>query len=172
VILSTLYFVSAETPRSWCTMKGDLQRAFPLGVPMVLSPKLLRCTWQQPDRCWPCSGQNHLLLSPESFSQWGYSGAVFVGTVHSGSPSLHTTHKDSSDEGDPTSGKGGSSGSPGPRGCNVVTPTFLIITTPVPVWTPTVLVWFRCTTARYGAPPRLAAGLLVGAASADPCSVD
>jgi hypothetical protein len=71
---------------------------------------------------------SHLSLSHKG----GYSGPVFIGTVHSGSPSLHTTLKDSSDEGDPVSGKGGSFGSPGPQGCNVVTPTSLIITTPVP----------------------------------------
>jgi hypothetical protein len=49
--------------------------------------------------------------------------------VHSGSPYLHTVLKDSSDEGGTASGEGGSSRSPEPRGCNVVTLTIPIITT-------------------------------------------
>jgi hypothetical protein len=59
-----------------------------------------------------------LSLSPQE----GDPGALFMGMVHSGSPSLHTAIKDSFDEGGTTSGEGGSSGSPNPRGCNMVTP--------------------------------------------------
>jgi hypothetical protein len=58
------------------------------------------------------------------------SGAVFVGMVHSGSPSLHTILKESIDEGDTTSSRRGSFGFPISRGCNLVTTTILIITTP------------------------------------------
>jgi hypothetical protein len=52
--------------------------------------------------------------------------------VHSGSLSLHTILEESSDEGDTTLGGGESSSYPGPRGCNVVTPTVPISTTPLP----------------------------------------
>jgi hypothetical protein len=40
------------------------------------------------------------------------SSAIFVGMVHTGSMSSHTTPKDSTDESGTTSGVGGSSGSP------------------------------------------------------------
>jgi hypothetical protein len=36
-ILTTLYLASAKNTDSWHTRKGDLQRAFPLDVPMVPS---------------------------------------------------------------------------------------------------------------------------------------
>jgi hypothetical protein len=39
-ILATLYLAGAKSTNSWCTRKGDLQRAFPLDVPMVHSPML------------------------------------------------------------------------------------------------------------------------------------
>jgi hypothetical protein len=42
------------------------------------------------------------------------SGAIFVGMVHSGSSSLHTALEELSDEGNATSGKGGSFGLPDP----------------------------------------------------------
>jgi hypothetical protein len=44
-----------------------------------------------------------LSLSPEE----GDSSAIFVGVVHSGSPSLHIVPEDSSDESGATSGAGG-----------------------------------------------------------------
>jgi hypothetical protein len=56
--------------------------------------------------------------------------------VHNGSPSLHTALEESSDEDSAVSGTRGSSGSPGPRGCNVVTPTDPIAATPAPENTP------------------------------------
>jgi hypothetical protein len=56
--------------------------------------------------------------------------------VHKGSPSLHTALEESSNEDGTTSGAGGSSGSPGPQGCNVVTPTDPIITMIAPENTP------------------------------------
>jgi hypothetical protein len=76
-----------------------------------------------------------LSLSPVE----GDSGAIFVGMVHNGSPSLHTALKDSSEEGGTTSGIGGSPGYPSSRGCNVAIPTVPITTTPVPENTPTLL---------------------------------
>jgi hypothetical protein len=36
--LTILYLVSAKNIDIWCAKKGDLQRAFPLDVPMVPSP--------------------------------------------------------------------------------------------------------------------------------------
>jgi hypothetical protein len=54
---------------------------------------------------------------------------MFVGMVHRGLPSLHTTLEESSDEDGTTSGAGGSSGSPSPRVCNVVTLTDPITST-------------------------------------------
>jgi hypothetical protein len=76
-----------------------------------------------------------LSLSPVE----GDSGAIFVGMVHNGSPSLHTALKDSSEEGGTTSGIGGSSGYPSSRGCNVAILTVPITTTPVLENTPTLL---------------------------------
>jgi hypothetical protein len=52
--------------------------------------------------------------------------------LHSGSPSLHTTLKDSSDVGSVTLGAKGSSGFPDPRGCNVVTSILPITATSAP----------------------------------------
>jgi hypothetical protein len=40
VILTTLHLAGAKNIDSWCIRKGDLQRAFPLDVPMVSSLKL------------------------------------------------------------------------------------------------------------------------------------
>jgi hypothetical protein len=77
----------------------------------------------------------NLSLSPEGED----SGAIFIGIVHSGSPSLHTVLEESSDESDAALGRGGSLGFPGPQGCNVVTPTIPIATTPPPENTLTLL---------------------------------
>jgi hypothetical protein len=40
MILTTIYLTVAKNTYSWCVRKGDLQRAFPLDVLMVPSPKL------------------------------------------------------------------------------------------------------------------------------------
>jgi hypothetical protein len=40
VILTTLYHADAKNTDSWHTRKGDLQHAFPLGIPMVPSSVL------------------------------------------------------------------------------------------------------------------------------------
>jgi hypothetical protein len=74
----------------------------------------LHCQWQQPDRVGLILGKTiwigileftadrfgNLSLSPEGND----SGAVFIGMVHNGPPSVHTIHEESSDEGDTTSG--------------------------------------------------------------------
>jgi hypothetical protein len=61
----------------------------------------------------------HLNLSP---LEWD-SSIIFIGMVHSETPSLHTALEDTSDEDGTASSAAGSSKSPGPYGCNVVTPT-------------------------------------------------
>jgi hypothetical protein len=66
-----------------------------------------------------------------SLERWD-SGAMFVGMVHSGSPSQRTPLEESSNENGSTSGAGGSLGSPAPRGCNVVTSTDPTIAALVP----------------------------------------
>jgi hypothetical protein len=76
----------------------------------------------------------NLSLSPQ---EWD-SGAIFIGMVHSGSRCLHTALEESSNEGGAASSTGGSTGSPDPRGCNVVTSTDPIIATPALENTPTL----------------------------------
>jgi hypothetical protein len=76
-----------------------------------------------------------LSLSPKEDD----SSAVFIGMLHSGSPSWHTAFEDSLDEGSTTLGGEGSSGSPSLQGCNMVTPTVPIITTPAPENIPALL---------------------------------
>jgi hypothetical protein len=74
----------------------------------------------------------HLRLSPQERD----SGAIFVGMVHNGPSTMRAAFGESSNEDGAASGTGGRLGSPGPRGCNVVTSTDLIITTLVPESTP------------------------------------
>jgi hypothetical protein len=57
-------------------------------------------------------------------------GAIFVGMVHIGSPSLHTSLDKLFDEDDTTLGEGASSELPVLEGCNVVTSIVPITTTP------------------------------------------
>jgi hypothetical protein len=86
---------------------------------------------------------DNLSLSPEGND----SGVVFIGMVHNGSPSTETIHEESSDEGDMALGRGGNSGPPGPRGCNVVNLIAPITTTSPPenalalLTIPTVPLW-------------------------------
>jgi hypothetical protein len=70
----------------------------------------------------------HLSIPPQ---EWD-SCTMFIGMVHNWLSSLRTTLGESFDEDDATSGAGGSLGSPGPRGCNMVTSMDPIVTTPVP----------------------------------------
>jgi hypothetical protein len=74
--------------------------------------------------------------------------------VHNGSPSLHTNLEDSDNEGNTASGGRGSSGTPTPRGCIVVTPAVPKANTPLPEHTPTYLtilmVPLRTTTPQPG----------------------
>jgi hypothetical protein len=78
---------------------------------------------------------NHLGRLSLSYEE-SDSDPSFVGMVHSGLPSLHTTLENSSGEGHTISGAGRSSESPNPRGCNVETLTVPITTTPASESTP------------------------------------
>jgi hypothetical protein len=72
-----------------------------------------------------------------SFSPDGNdSGTVFVGVVHNGLPSLQTILEESTDEGDTASSGVGSSDFPVSWGCNVVTSSVPITTTPLLEGTP------------------------------------
>jgi hypothetical protein len=112
----------AENTDSWCVRKGDLQRAILLDVLMVPSQKLsFVANDNNPTNIGLTLGSiiyfgslefttDRLSLSPVE----GDSSAIFIGMVHSGMPSLHTTLEETSDKDDATSGTGGSSESPGP----------------------------------------------------------
>jgi hypothetical protein len=117
-----------ENTDSWRYRKGALQCGFPLDVLMVTSSKLsfiannnnsasvglaLSETIRFDSLEFTVDHLGRLSLSPYE----GDSIAIFIGMVHGRSPSLHTTLKDSSDEGGATSGTGGggSYGSPAPE---------------------------------------------------------
>jgi hypothetical protein len=88
------------------------------------------------------------------------SGIIFMGMVHSRSLSLHTILKESLDEGDTTSSGWGGSDFTIYRGCNVVTPTVPITTTPASEGTPatltisTVPLWTTVPQLDPGLPPK------------------
>jgi hypothetical protein len=118
---------SAENIDNLHARKGDLQRAFPLDVPMVTSPKLpfvtngdnltgigltLGETSHFDSLEFTANHLGRLSVSPYE----GDSSAIFVGMVHSGSSSLHTILQDFSDEGDTASGAGEALDPPAPEG--------------------------------------------------------
>jgi hypothetical protein len=122
---------------------GGFVTCFPLKVSMVQSPKLtfiansnnltgagfiLGETICFGSLEFTADFFGNLSLSPEGND----SVAIFIELVHNGSPSLHTILEESFDKGDTASGRGGNSGIPGRQGCNVVTPTVPIATTPPP----------------------------------------
>jgi hypothetical protein len=125
VILTTLYFASVENTDSWHSRKGYLQRDFPLDVLMVYLPKLTfianrnnptdvgltpgeTISFGSLELTIDCFGR--LSLSPERDD----SGALFIGMMHSMSPSLHTVHEESSSEGGVALGEGGGGSSRSP----------------------------------------------------------
>jgi hypothetical protein len=125
VILTTLYLVGAKNTNSWCARKGDLHHDFPLDILLVPSLKLsFIANGNHPigvsltPGSAICFGSlefttdhlSHLSFSPQ---EWD-SSVVFVGMVHNGSPSLHTTLKESSDEYGAALGAWESFGSPNP----------------------------------------------------------
>jgi hypothetical protein len=116
--LTTLYFAGAENTNSWRAMKGNLQRAFPLDVPIVYSSRhTFVANGNNPTGIGLTPGETIcfgsleltadrfgcLSLSPKRVDQ----GVVFIGMVHSGSLSLHTTLEESFDEGSAASDEGG-----------------------------------------------------------------
>jgi hypothetical protein len=132
VILTILFLLMQKTPTVGTSGREGLQCTFPLYVSMVTSPKLSFITnGDNPTGVGLATGETihfgnleftaedlgHLSLSPYE----GNSSIIFVGMVYNGSLSLHTVLKNFSDEGGTASGAGGSSGSPGPQGHNVVT---------------------------------------------------
>jgi hypothetical protein len=95
VILTTLYPIGAKNTESWCTSKGDLQRATPLVIPMVPSSSIaitadgehLACggfSLGKPVRLgnfeFIANYFDGLSLSPRG----GNKGAIFVGSTCSG----------------------------------------------------------------------------------------
>jgi hypothetical protein len=113
-----LVLAGAKNTDSWRARKGDLQRAFPLDVPMVTSLKFafvangrnLTGVGLAPGETIRFSSLefnvNHLgslSISPKERD----SGANFIGMVHIRSPSLHTILEDSSDEDGATPDAGG-----------------------------------------------------------------
>jgi hypothetical protein len=106
---------------------------FPLNVSMVYSPILTFVANSNNPTGVEFTPIETICYGSLKFTTEGEDSCIiFVGMVHNGSPSLHTVLEESSDKGDTTSGGGGTSGFPSPRGCNVVTPTVPIATTPLP----------------------------------------
>jgi hypothetical protein len=109
VISDTLLFAGAENIDNWHARKVDWQCAFVLDVPMVHLSMLAVTTDGKRLMCGgfslkktirfgilefivDCFGS--LSLSPKGSN----SGAIFMGTTHHGSPSLHAMIEESSDE--------------------------------------------------------------------------
>jgi hypothetical protein len=110
MILTTIYLVGAKNTESWRARKGDIQRAFPLDVLMV---HCLALAISDDGECLMCGGFSlsktvhfgspefiadyfgSLILSPMSND----SGAAFIGSTHSVSPSsLQAMIEDSTEE--------------------------------------------------------------------------
>jgi hypothetical protein len=98
---------------------------------------------------------NNLSVSPEVNASYD----IFVGMVQSGLPSLHVILEESTGEDESTSSEGGSSGFTFSRGCNVVTLTIPITTTPplegtlAPLTIPMVPLWTEVLHPDFGLLP-------------------
>jgi hypothetical protein len=116
-----------KTPIVGVQGRGICTTLFPLNVPMDYSPKhTFIANASNPTGVGLAPGKTiyfgsleftvdclgHLSLSPLE----GDSGAIFVGMVHNGMPSLHTTLEDSFNEGGAASGKGEAPDRPAPEG--------------------------------------------------------
>jgi hypothetical protein len=119
--------VSVENTDIRCIEKWDVQRAFPLDISMVTSPKLsFIINGNNPNGVSLASSEIIHFGSLEFISDClgrmnispyeGDSSAIFIGMVRSGSPSLHTTLEDSSDVGGATLCVGGALDPPAPEG--------------------------------------------------------
>jgi hypothetical protein len=160
---------------------------FPPYVPMVYSPKLtFVANGNNPTSVGLALGGTiyfgSLEFTGDRFGRLGLSpdgedsGAIFIGMVQSGSPSLHTTLKELSDEGNTTSGEGGELQTPWPPRVQCGDPDCLhhhCAATGEHSGTsnhPNCPVTDRRIATRYRAPHRVAAGLPGGATSMEPCS--
>jgi hypothetical protein len=125
-MILTILFLCIENTDSWHDRKWDLQRAFPLDIPMVPSPKLsFVANGNNPTGVGLAHGDtihfgsleftidrlDHLSLSPQE----GDSSAIFVGMVYSGMSSLHTTLEETSNKDGAPSGAGGALDPPTPE---------------------------------------------------------
>jgi hypothetical protein len=121
---------------------GGFVACFPLNISMVYSPKptiitdgnnLIHVKFARGETIsfggmeFITDRFDNLSFSPEGNA----SGAIVVGMVHSGSPSLHAILKESTSEDDLASRDEGISGFPISQGCNVVSPIVPITTTPL-----------------------------------------
>jgi hypothetical protein len=130
-----------RTHQHLARQEGGFVACFPLNVLMVHSPKPVVTTDgnHQTDDGFTMVKSIHfgslefvadrfgvLSLFPEGNDL----DVAFVEMVHSGSPSLHTILEESTNEDNITSSGGGSSAFLISQGCNVVTPTVPVTTTP------------------------------------------
>jgi hypothetical protein len=125
VILTTLFLSVLKTPTVGAPGRGICSTLFSLDILIVTSPKVsfvanginLTGASLAPGKTiqfsyleFTADRLGHLSLYPKERD----SAAIFIGVVHSGSPSLHTTLEDSSDKDGAASSTVGSSRSPGP----------------------------------------------------------
>jgi hypothetical protein len=98
VILTTMFMLVKNINR-WCARKGCLQHAFPLNVSMVLSSALIVTYESQRLMCGGFSLSETIFLMSFKFiadyfsglslsPRRGNSSAAFIGSTHSGTPSL------------------------------------------------------------------------------------
>jgi hypothetical protein len=114
-----------ENTDSWPSRNWDLQCAFPIDVLMVPSPKLfflaninnltnldlaLGSTIDFGSLEFTADSLGRPSLSPQE----GDSSTIFIGMVHNGMPSLHTSLEETFDEDNAATRAEGSSRSPGP----------------------------------------------------------
>jgi hypothetical protein len=99
MILITLYLVGVENTDSWLVRKTDLHQAFPLNVPMVPSSAITVVADGERLMCGQFSLSETVCLGNFEFitdyfdslslSPWrGDAGTAFMGSTHSGAPSL------------------------------------------------------------------------------------
>jgi hypothetical protein len=127
VILTTLYLSSAKNTNSWHIRKGDLQRAFPLDVLMVLSSSIVIAADGERLACSGFSLSETVHLGNFKFitdyfsglsrsPERGDEGAAFVGSTCCGaSTPQRAMIEDSTEEFLTTSSGEGSFSRPSPR---------------------------------------------------------
>jgi hypothetical protein len=162
-ILTTL-ILPVEKTNSWCARKGDLQRAFPLNVLMILASAI---TVIADGECLTCSGFSlgktiHLrnfefivdYFGGLSFSLGrGVEGATFMSSTRSrASTPRWAMTKESTEEFLTVSGREGSFNLPSTRRRSAGAPLTLAATTPwmVAPWPETNLLIERCHTHHRG----------------------